>query len=78
VKTENLRTVKNNLSSVIEELPDTGPVLITKSGKARAMLIPITNETDLESLMLSNSSRFWQLYDRAAQTRRWTRLEKLR
>jgi prevent-host-death family protein len=78
MKTENLRTVKNNLSSVIEELPDTGPVLITKSGKARAMLIPITNETDLESLMLSNSSRFWQLYDRAAQTRRWTRLEKLR
>ena len=78
MKTENLRTVKNNLSSVIEELPDTGPVLITKSGKARAMLIPITNETDLESLMLSNSSRFWQLYDRAAQTRRWTCLEKLR
>ena len=78
MKTENLRTVKNNLSSVIEELPDTGPVLITKSGKARAMLIPITNETDLESLMPSNSSRIWQLYDRAAQTRRWTRLEKVR
>lgn len=77
MRTENLRNVKNNLSGVIEDLPKTGPVLITKSGKARALLIPITDETDLETLPLSNSPRFWELFDRAAQSKHWTPLEDL-
>ena len=77
MKTENLREVKNNLSSVIEELPKTGPVLITKSGKARAMLIPITEDADLESLLLSNSPRFWNLFDGAAESKTWTALKDL-
>ena len=78
MKTESLRTVKNNLSSVIEELPATGPVLITKNGKTRAMLIQVDESTDLESLLLSNNLRFWQLFDRSARSKRWTRLEELR
>ncbi len=78
MRTESLREVKNNLSSVIEKLPKTGPVLITKSGKARAMLIPVDDNTDLESLLLSNSRRFWELFDRAARSRKWTALEDLR
>ena len=77
MKTESLREVKNNLSSVIEKLPNTGPVLITKSGKARAMLIPVTAKTDLESLLLSNNQRFWELFDRAARSKKWTALEDL-
>ena len=77
MKTESLREVKNNLSSVIEELPKTGPVLITKSGKARAMLIPVDDNTDLESLLLSNSKRFWELFDRAARSKKWTPLDDL-
>jgi len=39
VKTESLREVKNNLSRVIEGLRRTGPVLITKNGRSRAVLI---------------------------------------
>ena len=77
MKTESLRTVKNNLSSVIEKLPASGPVLITKNGKTRALLIPVDDETDLESLLLANNTRFWELFDRAAQSRKWTPLEKL-
>ncbi len=77
MQTENLRTVKNNLSSVIEDLPRTGPVLITKSGRTRAMLIPVDAQTDLESLILSNSRRFWDLFDRAARTKKWTPLRDL-
>ena len=38
MKTGSLREVKNNLSRVIDELPSTGPVLITRSGKASAVL----------------------------------------
>ena len=62
----------------LEKLPKTGPVLITKSGKARAMLIPVDDNTDLESLVLSNSQRFWELFDRAARSKKWTALEDLR
>lgn len=78
MRTENLRQVKNNLSRVIEELPKTGPVLITKNGQTRALLVPVDDSTDLESLVLSQSRRFWELIDRSASSRRGrTRLGKL-
>lgn len=77
MKTESLRTVKNDLSSVIEQRPRTGPVLITKNGKTRAMLVPVDDQADLEALVLANSPRFWELFDRAAKTRKWTRPKDL-
>jgi prevent-host-death family protein len=77
MKTESPREVKNNLSRVIAELPDTGPVVITKTGKASAVLLPIDEDTDLETLLLSCNNRFWALFDRAANSKRWTPLERL-
>jgi prevent-host-death family protein len=77
MKIESLREVKNNLSSVIEQLNETGPVVITKHGKSRAILLPVDESTDLESLVLSANPRFWRLFDRAARTRSWTALEDL-
>jgi prevent-host-death family protein len=80
MKTESLREVKNNLSSVIEALPKTGSVLITKNGKARAVLLPVDDGTDLESLLLTNTTRLWALIDpsiTSAGKRRRTRLEDL-
>ena len=80
MKTESLREVKNNLSSVIEELPRTGSVVITKNGKARAVLLPVDDDTDLESLLLSQNKRLWELIDRSiagSGKRRRTRLEDL-
>jgi len=76
-RTESLREVKNNLSKVIEDLPETGPVIITKNGTVRALLIPVDEETDLEALILSNSRRFWDLFDRSARTKQWTSLDDL-
>jgi prevent-host-death family protein len=76
MKIESLREVKNNFSEVIEGLEKSGPVIVTKNGKGRALLIPINEETDLETLVLSNSSRFWRLFDRAASGKR-TRIEDL-
>ena len=78
MRTESLREVKNNLSSVIEDLPKTGSVLITKNGKARAVLLHVDDDTDLESLLLSQNKRLWELIDRSiAGKRRRTRLEDL-
>jgi prevent-host-death family protein len=70
MKIESLREVKNNFSEVIENLPETGPVIVTRNGRSAALLIPIDDNTDLETLILSNSSRFWDLFDRAAAGRR--------
>jgi prevent-host-death family protein len=75
MKIESLREVKNNLSSVIEELTETGPVVITKHGKSKAILLPVDDETDLESLVLSASPRFWNLFDKAARSKSWKPLE---
>ncbi|HEV3200862.1 MAG TPA: type II toxin-antitoxin system Phd/YefM family antitoxin [Bryobacteraceae bacterium] len=70
MKIESLREVKNNFSEVIDALPKTGPVIVTRNGKSAALLIPIDESTDLESLILSNSPRFWDLFDRAASGKR--------
>ncbi|HXV61402.1 MAG TPA: type II toxin-antitoxin system Phd/YefM family antitoxin [Vicinamibacteria bacterium] len=77
MKTQTLREVKNNLSKVIEDLPESGPVLITKNGTVRALLIPVDEETDLEALILSNSRKFWDLFDRSARTKPWTSFDNL-
>jgi prevent-host-death family protein len=70
MKIESLREVKNNFSEVIEALAETGPVVVTRNGKSAALLIPIDENTDLETLILSNSPRFWELFDRAASGER--------
>jgi prevent-host-death family protein len=76
MKIESLREVKNNFGKVIEALPKTGPVVVTKNGRSAALLLPIDENTDLETLILSNSQRFWKLFDRAASGKR-TPLEQL-
>ena len=76
MKIESLREVKNNLSKVIQALPKTGPVVVTRNGRSAALLLPIDENTNLETLILSNSQRFWTLFDRAASGKR-TRLEEL-
>jgi prevent-host-death family protein len=70
MKIDSLREVKNNFSEVIEALPKTGPVVVTRNGKSAALLIPIDESTDLETLVLSTSPRFWQLFDKAARGKR--------
>ena len=80
MKTASLREVKNNLSQVIEKLPRTGAVLITKNGRTRAVLLPVGEDTDLESLLLSQNPRLWELIDRSFESGRkrgFTRWEDL-
>lgn len=69
MKTESLREVKNNLSRVIQGLRRTGPVLITRNGKMSALLLPVGPKTDLESLLLAQNPRLWELIDRSVDRR---------
>ncbi len=80
MKIENVREVKARLSRLISDLPRTGSVVITKNGKPCAALMPITEDTDLEALALSQNKRFWRIFDEAykqAEKEGWTDLEEL-
>jgi prevent-host-death family protein len=50
--------VKAKLSAYLQEVATTGPVVITRNGKAVAVLLAPTDDDDLERLLLSRSPRF--------------------
>ena len=80
MKIESIRAVKAKLNQLVGELPKEGSVVITKNGRPCAVLMPVTEDTDLEILALSQSNRFWKLFDRAvarAEAEGWTTLEDL-
>jgi prevent-host-death family protein len=80
MKIESLRDVKANLSKILKNLPSERSVVITKTGRPCAVLFPVTNETDLEGLLLSKRKDFWQMLDRAhkeGEKKGFTKLEDL-
>ena len=80
MKVESLREVKARLSKLIKDLPSERSVVITKNGRPCAVLLPVTEETDLESLLLSQRKDFWQMFDRAhseGDKKGFTKLEDL-
>jgi len=80
MKIESLREVKAKLSKIINDLPAERSVVITKNGRPCAVLFPVTEETDLETMLLSQRKDFWQLLDRAhkeGEKKGFTKLEDL-
>ena len=52
--------------------------MITKNGRPCAVLMPVTEDTDLEIVAISQNKRFWQTYDRAVrrgEKEGWTSLD---
>ena len=56
-----LADVKARLSAYLEQCETEGPVVITRNGKAVAVLLAPMNDEDLESLLLARSPRFQAL-----------------
>jgi prevent-host-death family protein len=80
MKIESLREVKAKLSKIVKDLPSDRSVVITKNGRPCAVLFPVTEETDLESMLLAQRKEFWQVLDRAHQEgekKGFTRLKDL-
>lgn len=80
MRIENIREVKAKLSQIVSELPSEGSLVITKNGRPCAVLMPVTEETDLEVVALSQNRGFWKLFDHAlenAEQHGWTPLEEL-
>lgn len=53
-----LADAKTRLSSYIDQAQDSGPIVITRNGKAVAVLVVPIDDDDLEDLILARSPRF--------------------
>src|SRR5437764_2513186 len=63
-----LADVKARLSAYLDECGVEGPIVITRNGKAAAVLLVPYDDDDLERLMLGRSPRFQALLDRSRQS----------
>jgi prevent-host-death family protein len=60
-----LAEVKAKLSAYVQFVETTGPVVITRNGKAVAILLAPVDDDDLERLLLARSPRFQALVARS-------------
>ena len=63
-----LADVKARLSAYLDECGAEGPVVITRNGKAAAVLLVPYDDDDLERLLLGRSPRFQALLHRSRQS----------
>jgi prevent-host-death family protein len=68
MKTASLADVKANLSSYIQRCRTEGPVVITRNGKAVAVLLAPDDDDDLESLIVSRSPRFRAIIEKSRKS----------
>ena len=58
MKIVSLAEVKAKLSAYLQEAEKSGPVVVTRNGKAVAVILAPADDEDLEHLLLSRSPRF--------------------
>jgi len=63
-----LADVKARLSAYVAECESNGPIVITRNGKAVAVLVAPVDDDDLERLILARSSRFQELLLKSRQS----------
>lgn len=63
-----LADVKARLSAYLEESATQGPVVITRNGKAVAVIITPRDDDDLENLILARSPRFQEMLNRSRRS----------
>ncbi len=71
MKTASVADVKAHLSAYLGECAE-GPVVITRNGKPVAALVPVTDDEQLENLLLSYSPRLRRLLEERAEEIRRT------
>src|SRR5947209_20198954 len=64
MKIASVAEVKARLSAYLKESQE-GPVIITRNGKAVAVLLAVTDEEELERLVLAHSPKFQALLDQS-------------
>ena len=64
MKIASVADVKARLSAYLKEIQQ-GPVVVTRNGKAVAVLLAVTDDDELERLVLAHSPRFQALLDKS-------------
>src|SRR5881396_3196490 len=64
MKIASVADVKARLSAYLKE-SEQGPVVVTRNGKAVAVLLAVTDDDELERLVLAHSPRFQALLDKS-------------
>lgn len=64
MKIASVAEVKARLSAYLKE-SQKGPVIVTRNGKAVAVLLAVTDEDELERLVLAHSPKFQALLDKS-------------
>lgn len=57
--------VKARFSAYLRASQEEGPIIVTKNGRPVAMLLAVSNEDELERLILAHSPRFRAILDAA-------------
>lgn len=68
MKIASLAEVKAKLSTFLREAKESGPVVVTRNGKAVAVILAPIDDDDLESLLLSRSPRFQAMLDKSRKS----------
>jgi prevent-host-death family protein len=63
-----LADVKARLSAYVEQAEKEGPIIITRNGKAVAVIIAPVDDDDLENLILARSPRFQNLLEKSRES----------
>ena len=63
-----LADVKARLSAYLDECTTGGPVIITRNGRAVAVLLAPADDEDLENLVLSRSPRFQAILNKSRKS----------
>ena len=64
MKIASVADVKSRLSAYLRESQQ-GPVVVTRNGKAVAVLLAVTDDDELERLVLAHSPKFQALLDKS-------------
>ncbi len=63
-----LADVKARLSAYLDEAGTSGPIVITRNGKAVAVLVAPVDDDDLEQMLLARSPRFQAVLNKSRQS----------
>jgi prevent-host-death family protein len=64
MKIASVADIKARLSAYLKESKE-GPVIVTRNGKAVAVLLAVTDDDELERLVLAHSPKFQALLDKS-------------
>lgn len=64
MKIASVADIKARLSAYLKETQE-GPVVVTRNGKAVAVLLAVTDDDELERLVLAHSPKFQALLDKS-------------